>query len=126
MIDQHKRYRRVSVTQEDGREGKYDARVDMEIDRTSGIVTYKVYSQVLVDKVITFRSLGNTVEDSIHLEEVCQRVYDFDRNYRVRPVPKPERSSPKAAVEPQRCPMCGGDGWSEDEEGYPVMCECRA
>lgn len=117
-------YRRVSVTSADGRDGKYDARVDIETDDVTGVVSYRVYSQVLPDRVVTFASSGNAAEDTVHLERVCQRVYNFDQGYRVRPVPKPERTSaPTMAVE--RCAKCGGDGWIEDETGYPVTCECR-
>lgn len=118
------RYRRVSVTREDGQPVKYDARVDIEADAATGAVVYRVYSQVLDGKSVVLRTTGNAAEDTIQLERVCQRMYEFDNSYRVRAVPKPPKSNSAPVVE--RCNTCGGYGWVEDETGYPVVCGCRA
>lgn len=127
MSSSIKRYRRVSVTQADGREGKYDARVDIDVDSETGIVIYRVHSQVLTKKHVPVRSSGNAADDAERLEQACQQVYDFDQGYRVRAWPKPQKSASAAAPKAAQptCERCGDLGFIEDETGYPMVCSCR-
>ncbi len=128
MIKRTRVFRSVTVTKEDGREGKYSAQVIVETNIETGAVVFKVVSQVLPKRCAKFRGSGNQAADQEHLMKLCQDMYEFDRGYGPRPVPKPgggkRKGSTRMAIAPT-CTKCGGDGWYVDETGYEFTCECR-
>lgn len=126
MASVKKRYRRTSITTVDGRKGSYDAHVETEVDPDTRRLVYRIYSKV-IDKCVTYRATGNTAEDHEHVEQLCQKMYEFDSRFGVKPAPKPPKSDPPAVAMPLHapCPMCGGDGYTTDEDGYEHTCRCR-
>ncbi len=61
------------------------------------------------------------------MEDLCQKMYEFDNRFGVRAAPKPPKSAPNDmyAHATPLCPMCGGYGYITDEDGYDHLCGCR-
>lgn len=123
-MSDRRRYRRTSINMREGLERKYDARV--EATASGGRVTWRVYSRTVPDRCAILHSTDNAADDLITLEAMCERMDEFDRNNKVRPVPKPQRSTPPPAFAAPTCPMCGGAGFYTDEDDYEHLCACRS
>jgi hypothetical protein len=69
---------------------------------------------------------GNPVEDTIAILDARKIVSAHDKiDRRPKPVPKPTRRELSQAEVLASCPMCGGDGYITDEDGYEQACGCR-
>lgn len=123
MAGTRQRFRRTSINMRDGLARKYDARVEMIVEE--GRVTWRVFSRTMPDRFSELHSSGDVAADELHLESICERMDEFDRNNRVRPVPKPERTTPAPSVVVNACTICGGNGFVTDDEDYPHVCSCR-
>ena len=136
MSDSTRKFHRVSVTQEDGSEVKYDARVEIQTDHKTGKVVFRIFSRALPDTCSVVRSTGNQAADMELVEKKCLDMYWFDKRYGVRPAPKPswtnqhgrQQSPGEQPLEPvfEQCGTCGGAKQWETHEGNWVPCpDCR-
>ncbi len=88
-------------------------------------VVHRVHSQT-TSAYRDVHMTGDPVEDTIAILEARKVVSAHDRvDRRPRPVPKPQRRELTQAEVLASCPMCGGYGYTTDEDGYEHSCGCR-
>lgn len=128
MSEARTKYHHSTITTMDGRKEPYTARVTVETDRKSGKVIYRIHSQVLTDRHVPYLCTGNAQVDTDAIQKLCQRVYEFDRDFGPKPVPKSgggKRRSRIVQTTKPECPKCGGSGFTSDEYGDDHPCRCR-
>lgn len=128
MAQARKIYHHSTVTTMEGKKEPYTARVTVETDSSTGKVVYRVYSQVLTDRNVPYYCTGNAQVDTDAIQRLCQRIYEFDRDFGPKPVPKPgggqRRSKPNHAAK-KVCSTCRGKGKVMDECGDEFPCVCQ-